>query len=244
LTVYDTLSELIAALEGLITPDREKPRMTLGQLVFSNMLPKMAILVMVIVFWAIITSRQGQIVTVTAPVRMHGLSENLSLVRSAPEEVDVQLKSYSILTPLPSKLDIAADVDLSPVREGQTTIRIKSSDFRLPSGMVLSSVNPPSIKIVTDRKERRRVPVKVVLRGNLGRGTKGFTAVADPSTVEVEGPAAQVSRIEAVATEEIDAGQLLKGRDYSKNLLQPEKNISILRDESVSIRLVPREKLR
>lgn len=244
LTPYGTPSDLLAALDELIRPAAEKPRMTLGQIVFSNMLPKTAILLMVIAFWTIITSRQGQIVTVTAPVRMHGMPENLSLVRSSPEEVDVQLKSFSILTPMPSKLDIAADIDLSSVREGQSTIRIKHSDFRLPSGMELSSVTPPSVRIVTDRKERKRVPVKVVLRGSLGRGLKGYGVAVDPAMVEVEGPAAQVARIDAVATEEIDAGQLARGRDYHKNLLLPDKNISILREEPVSIRLVVRDKSR
>jgi diadenylate cyclase len=244
LTPYATPGDLIAALDELIKPAHEKTRMTLQQYLFSNMLPKAVILVMVIAFWILITSRQGQIVTVTAPVRMHGMPESLALVRSSPEEVDVQLKSFSILTPLPSKMDIAADIDLSTIGEGQSTISIKRSDFRLPSGMEMSSVNPPTIKIVTDRRERKRVPVKVVLRGSLGRGLKGYGVAAEPVSVEVEGPAAQLAHIEAIATEEIDAGQLAKGRDYRKNLLLPEKNITILSDEPVSIRLVAREKIR
>lgn len=244
LAIYATPSDLIAALEELIKPAHEKPRMTLSQHVFSNMLPKTSILLMVIAFWVLITSRQGQIVTVTAQVRMHGMPENLSLVRSSPEEVDVQLKSFSILTPMPSKLDIVADIDLSAVREGQSNIRIKQSDFRLPSGMEVSSVNPPSIKIATDRKERKRVPVRVVLRGSLGKGLKGYSVVADPPSVELEGPASQVTRIDAIATEEIDARQMAKGQDYRKNLLLPDKNITILREEPVSIKLVVRENRR
>ena len=170
------------------------------------------------------------------------MPENLSLVRSSPEEVDVQLKSFSILTPVSSKLDITADINLSEILEGQTTVRIKHSDFRLPSGMELSSVNPPSIKIFADRKERKRVPVKIVLRGGLARRLKGYGVAVEPAFVELEGPAAQVSRIEKIDTEEIDAGQLDKGQDYRKNLLLPEKNITILREEPVTIRLVMRNK--
>ncbi|ABL00245.1 diadenylate cyclase CdaA [Pelobacter propionicus] len=239
---YDTPGELIAALEGLFAPHLEKPHITHGLHLFSNLMPKTAILLIVATLWALISSRQGQIITVSAPVRLHGIPDRLALVRSAPEEVDVQLKSFSILTPLPSKLDISADIDLSSVRQGQANVRVKNTDFRLPSGMEVTSVTPSSIRVVTDRKERRRVPVRVALRRNTGHGLRGMKIVADPDWVEVEGPAAQVQRIDAVVTEEVDAGRLIRGQDYRRSLLPPDNNISVLRDEPVVVRLISREK--
>jgi uncharacterized protein (TIGR00159 family) len=237
-----TSVDLNALLEKLIEPTGERPLVTLRQRIFSNMLPKTAILLIVITFWALIATRQGQIITVSAPVRMHGIPENLALIRSSPEEVDLQLKSYSILTPLPSKMDVVADIDLSSIREGQTAVRIKNTDIKLPSGMVMSSVTPQLIKVTTDRKERRKVAVRLTLRGSMPRGLSGFVAVADPAMVEVEGPASQVSRIGSVSTEEIDAARLEKGTEYSRNLLPPQNSIEILRDEPVTIRLAMRRK--
>jgi uncharacterized protein (TIGR00159 family) len=236
--------ELVAALEQRVSPVREKTRMTVRQKLFSNLLPKTAILLIVTAFWALITSRQGQITTVTAPVRLQGLSDELSLVRNVPEEVEVQLKSFSSLTPAPDKLDIFASVDLSGVREGQVTVRIKNSAFSLPSGMVVSSVTPPSIKVVTEKKMRKTVPVKVTLKGTLAAGMGGYQAVSDPASVEVEGPAGQVSRIESVATEEIDAGRLARDKEYRKNLLLPSKKVTLLHDEPVVIKVVSRRKKR
>jgi uncharacterized protein (TIGR00159 family) len=237
-----TPGELITILEGLFDPHSDNPRMTSGWRLFGNLMPKVAILLMVTVFWALISSRQGQIITVTAPVRLRGIPDRLALVRSAPEEVDVQLKSYSFLTPLPSKLDISADVDLSSIREGQSNVRIKSSDFRLPSGMEMTAVTPPTIRVVVDRKERRRVPVRVALRRSNGRSIRGGEIVPDPAWVEVEGPAGQVQRVDAVATEEVDVGRLLKGQECRRSLLPPDNNITVLRDEPVVIRVVPRGK--
>jgi uncharacterized protein (TIGR00159 family) len=236
--------ELVAALEQRVTPVREKTTTTLRQKLFSNLLPKTALLIIVTAFWALITSRQGQITTVTAPVRLQGVSDELALVRSYPEEVEVQLKSFSSLTPAPAKLDISANVDLSGVREGTATVRIKNSDFSLPSGMVVSSVTPSSVKVVTERKVRKTVPVRVIVKGALAAGAGGYDVVSDPATVEVEGPAGQVSRVESVATEEIDAGRLAKGKEYQKNLLLPSKKVTLLRDEPVVIKVVSRRKSR
>jgi hypothetical protein len=235
-------AELVAALEQRVSPVNKKPSLTLRQKLFSNMLPKTALLLIVSAFWALITSRQGQITTVTAPVRLQGVSDELVLVRSFPEEVEVQLKSFSSLNPAPAKLDISANIDLSGVHEGQSTVRIKNSDFSLPSGMVVSSVTPSSIKVVTEKKVRKVVPVRVILKGAFSAGLSGYEAVSSPTAVEVEGPAGQVSRIESVATEEIDAGRLVRDREYRKNLILPPKKVTLLHDESVVIKVVSRRK--
>jgi diadenylate cyclase len=237
-------AELVAALEQRVSPIREKTSMTWRQKLFSNLLPKTALLLIVTAFWALITSRQGQITTVTAPVRLQGVSDELVLVRSFPEEVDVQLKSFSSLTPAPAKLDISATIDLSGVREGAATVRIKNSDFSLPSGMVVTSVTPSSIKVVTEKKMRKTVPVRVQLKGALASGLGGYEAISDPQTIDVVGPAGQVSRIESVATEEIDAGRLARNKEYRKNLLLPSKMVTLLYDEPVLIKVVPRRKRR
>ncbi|MDR3580912.1 MAG: diadenylate cyclase CdaA [Oryzomonas sp.] len=236
--------ELVTILENLISPDKERPHVTLMQWLFSDLLAKTAVLLIVMAFWALITSRQGAIATVTAPVRLHGIPQNLVLMRSSPEEVEVQVKSFSTLTPTPAKLDIAADVDLSEVREGQAIVRIRNSDFTLPSGMVVGSVNPSSIRIVTEKKVRKTVPVRCVVRGKMPRGLEGYQLVASPASLEVEGPAGQISRLESVATEEVDAGKLLKGKEYQKNLLPLPKNVTVLRDEPLTLKLVSRHSAR
>lgn len=238
LQVIESPGELIAMLERLITPVHERQSLLPHAHFFSNLLPKTAILLVVITFWALITSRQGQIITVTAPVRMHGISDRLALVRNSPEELEVQLKSFSSLTPVPSKLDIAADIDLSTVREGQATIIVKNSDFKLPSGMEVAAITPSSVKIVTERKERKRVPVKIALRGAAGRGE----VIAEPNSVEIEGPVSRLGRIDRVVTEDVDAVQLRKGQEYQKNLLSPDASVTILRDEPIIIRLSVRKK--
>ncbi len=230
-------ADLVAALEQRITQVREKTTLTLRQRYFSNLLPKAALLLMVTAFWALITSRQGQITTVMAPVRLHGIADELILVKSAPEEVEVQLKSFSSLTPTPAKLDISANVDLSGVREGQAQVRIKHTDFQLPSGMTVSSVTPAQIRVTVERKARKTVPVRVSLKGGGAAGIQEDDVVPEPDQVEVEGPVSQLSRMESIPTEAIDAARLVRGRLYEKSLLLPSKKVTLLRDEPVTIRV-------
>lgn len=237
-----TPTELIMALDELFRSETESPRITLRQRFFSNMLPKVLLLMGVCVFWVLITTRQGQITTVTAPVRLHGVPDDIFLLRTLPEDVTVQIKALSSLAPPPSKLDLTAEIDASGIREGTTAIRVSTTDITAPSGMIVTSVSPSTIRFSAERKVRKNVPVKVILKGRLPSGLAAWHIVCEPRTVDIEGPASQVSPIVSVTTEEIDAVRLKRGEEYLKNLRAPEKQVSILRDTPVTIRLSTRDK--
>ncbi len=238
----DTPSELIKALDDLLRGETERPRITLRHRLFSNLLPKASLLLGVCIFWVLITTRQGQITTVTAPVRLHTVPDNVVLIRTEPEEVTVQIKAMSSLTPPPSKLDLTAEIDASKISAGATTIRVNHDDIVAPSGMRITSVSPSSIRVSAEQKLRRSVPIKVALKGKLPTGASSINITSEPSSVEIEGPASQVSQILSVATESVDAARLEKGRDYLMHLRLPDKQVSILREAPVTIRFSPRNK--
>jgi hypothetical protein len=245
LRTVDTVDELITILGELISPvqDKSKSALTVPDTFFRNLVPKTAILLIVIVSWAMITNRQSQITTIAVPVMLHGIPEELSLIKSVPEEVDVQLKSFSSLAPAPAKLALRANLDLSEITEGQSILPIKNSDFKLPSGMSINAVTPAYIKIVTEKKISKMVPVRPNLRGALPDAKK-HQLIITPDKVQIEGPASQISRIDSISTEEIDASGLVKKGEYRKMLVLPMKRGVILSDETVVISLVSQKKSR
>lgn len=237
-----TPTELIMALDDLLRSDVEIPRITVTQRLFSNLLPKVALLLGVCVFWVLITTRQGQITTVSAPVRLHGVPDGLVLLRTIPEDITVQVKSMSSLTPPPSKLDLTADIDVSKIIEGTTPLRVNHANITAPSGMTITSVSPSTVRVSAEKKLRKSIPVKVILKGKLPTGLSLKQVTSEPGMVDIEGPASQVSQTTYIATEDIDAGQLKKGKEYQKNLRLPEKQITVLRDTPVTIKLSVRSK--
>ena len=240
--IMSTPTELIMALDELLRNEIERPRVTMQQRLFSNLLPKVSLLLGVCVFWGLVTTRQGQITTVTVPVRLHGVPDSLVLLRTLPEDVTVQIKAMSSLAPPPSKLDLTAEIDASKIAEGTTAIRVNHSTVTAPSGMTITSVSPSSVRVYAEKKVRKSVPIKIIIKGRLPSGQSSFYVTSEPSSVNIEGPASQVSQILSVATEDIDASQLEKGKEYLKNLRLPEKQVSVLRETPVTIKLSVRGK--
>ena len=233
----NTPAELIMALDDLLRSEKEKPHIPVRQRFFSNILPKAFILLAVCVFWALITTRQGNITTVTAPVRLHGVPDGIVLLNAVPEDVTVQIKAMSSLAPAPSKLDLTAEIDASGIADGISSLRVNHANIVVPSGMTITSISPSSIRVTAEKKMHKNVPVKISLRGRLSPAKTHLRVTSEPDYVEIEGPASQVSKIVSVSTEEIDASQLKKGKEYLKSLRPPEKRVSILRDTPVTIRL-------
>ncbi|WP_026841494.1 diadenylate cyclase CdaA [Citrifermentans bremense] len=148
-------AQLHEKLTSLLQPlSPEEQRVGLKSRLFANLWPKVAILCMVVVCWLLITFRQGEILTITAPVTFHNLPDALTLTRSYPDQVDLQLKSFSNLVS-PKQLDIVVDLDLSKVKEGNNNIQISKELIKLPPGVVVVNMDRSLIRVTAERKPLR-----------------------------------------------------------------------------------------
>ena len=146
-------AQLHERLTSLLQPlSKEAQRVCIKSRLFANFWPKVAIFCVVAVSWLLITFRQGEILTVTAPVTFHNLPETLSLSRSYPDEIDLQLKAFSNLVASPKQLDIVVDLDLSKVREGNNNIPISKEQIKLPPGVVVVSLERSVVRVTAERK--------------------------------------------------------------------------------------------
>jgi uncharacterized protein (TIGR00159 family) len=231
----ELLSEELHALLAHTAPEAVK--ISVRRRFFSNLWPKLITFLLVSVCWLIITAKQGEIVTVTAPVKFHNLPEGLALVKTSPEDVEVQLKAFSGLVPSPKQLDIEADVNLAKVREGINQLAIKSADFQPPLGMMVTAINPSVVKVTMEMKVRKTLPIKVKTSGKLPARLSFRKIKVDPPVVEVEGPQHVMERLDSIETEEINLSVIQRGTVLEKRLLAPAPQVKLLREAPVKVRV-------
>jgi diadenylate cyclase len=146
-------AELHERLSSLLLPlSREAQRVKMKTRLFRNFWPKLAVLGLVLVSWLLITFRQGDILTVSAPIKFHNLPETLVMSRSYPDEVELRLKAYSNLVGSSRDLNVVVDLDLAKMKAGGNSIVIRKEDIKLPAGVVVDSIDHPQIRVVLDRK--------------------------------------------------------------------------------------------
>ena len=239
LTRIHTPEELSAKLNMLLVPlDHEVVRASVKQRIFSDLRPKLITLLLVLLSWLVITGRQGGIITLTAPIKFHNLSDNLVFIKSVPEEVEVQVKALSKLIPSPKQLEVVADVDLEKMREGTNRVAIKNEELQLPLGVMVSSISPSVIRVNIEKKVRKTLQVRVRTQGQLPSGLHLRKIIVDPTTVIAEGPEHALSRLVSVDTEEIDLAGIRRNVALEKRLVESAPQVTLNSAEPVKIQLV------
>lgn len=151
--LYDRLNTLLSPLA------REAMRPTFTTRLLSNFWPKLMVLLLVLACWLLVTLRQGDILSISAPIRFHNLPDNLFLTRSAPDEVELQLKTFSNLIASPRQLDdVVVDLDLSRIKEGGNTLTIRKEDIKLPPGVVVAGMDRSTVRVTADKRPRKPQP--------------------------------------------------------------------------------------
>lgn len=154
-------AELHERLSSLLLPlSHEAQGVGMKTRLLRNFWPKLGVLILVLVSWLLITFRQGEILTVTAPIKFHNLPDSLVLTRSTPEEVDLQLKAFSNLVGSPRDLNVVVDLDLSKLKEGGNSVAIRKDDIKLPPGVVVDSIERTQVRVTAERKVRKDGTVK------------------------------------------------------------------------------------
>jgi uncharacterized protein (TIGR00159 family) len=230
--LHERLNSLLAP------PSQESGKITLKQRLFSNLWPKLATVLLVLVCWMLITVRQAGIITVTAPIKFHNLPDDLALTKVVPEEVEVQLKVFSNLVPSPKQMDIVADLDLSKIREGASNLAIRNDDFKLPPGVVIAGLNRSVVKVTADRKVRKQLVVRVRTVGRLPGRQRLRSLKAEPPTVMVEGAAHILEQLELLQTEDVDLAGVSQSTVLERQVLSPAPQVKVLLDNPVKVRVV------
>lgn len=215
----------------------EKKRLPLRQALLRNTVPKAVTLLLVLTCWLLINSRPGGLQTVSAAVKFHNLPENLVLTDDLPAEVEVQVKVLSTIFLSSGKLDVAADLDLSKIREGNNSLAVDSRFFKLPLGVTVSRVTPATLKIVAEKKVRKELPVVVRTEGKPRRGYFLKSARPEPARVTVEGAESMLARYSQVATEAVNLNGLAGNREVDVALLPLSPQLKVVRGGPVRVQL-------
>ena len=234
----ESTAELSVALSTLLAQHGELvAEANNGKGWLRDLRTKAAVFLAVMFVWLVISVKQGEIITVTAPVRFKNLPEKLSLQKSFPEELDVQLKVLSSLIPSPKQLDLSAEIDLANVHEGVNQVALRNEDIRLPVGLKITQIRPTVVKVTVAKKVRRQLPVRVVTHGSLPGRLHLKRQVVEPSVVTVEGPEQVLNQLEGLQVEDIDLTSVRQSMTVERALVLPSSQIKPLGVAAVKVRL-------
>lgn len=140
--------------------------------------------------------------TLNIPVEYIKKPANLYFKAGQPRFVKVAVRGRDEFLKF-STTGIKAEVNLANARSGDASYPLLFDTRQLPERVELAS-KPDSLSVGLEKGATRVVPVRVSLTGNVDAAFRVLRASATPQQLEVDGPEAVISGLQALETDPVD----------------------------------------
>jgi uncharacterized protein (TIGR00159 family) len=119
--------------------------------------------------------------------------------------------------------NLVISLDLAQPREGTVELPIASEQVVGAESLTVTDIEPKSVRLEAYRVSAYTLPVRVRLRNELPGGLRLARVEAQPAQIQVQAPAAQQGRLEAIETEAVDLSRLDRTKTFRLHLELPPR---------------------
>ena len=153
--------------------------------------------------WFTVAGEQNVERTMRVPLELRHMPAHLEILGDPPTTIDVRLLGSSALLGRLDPGDVVAMLDLASARPGSRLFHIRTEEVRVPFGVSVQQLTPPTIALELENSARRRIPVQPAIEGEPAPGFVAGKVTSDPDSVEVVGPESHVAGLLAATTEPV-----------------------------------------
>jgi YbbR domain-containing protein len=165
---------------------------------------KMVSIALAALLWLIVSGEQIVERSLRVPLEFTNLPARLEVVGDPPDMVEVRVRGSSGGLSRIAAGEIVAVMDLRAARAGERLFHLSRADVRSPFGIEVVQVAPSNVSIRFEPSVTKRVPIAPAVQGEPAPGFVVGTISAQPSTVEVVGPAGALRALTEAITEPVN----------------------------------------
>lgn len=191
--------------------------------------------------WLVVSGEQLVERSLRIPLEFTNLPARLEVVGEPPDVVEVRLRGSSGALSRIATGELVAVMDLRAARAGQRLFHLASSDVRAPFGIDVLQVTPSSVSIRFEPSVSKRVPISTAVEGEPAPGFAVGTVSAEPSTVEVTGPAGALTALTEAITEPVNVAGASGPVTETVTVGSPDPSVRLPSPQStrVTVNVVP-----
>lgn len=170
---------------------------------FANLPLKVVSLVVAVVLWLAVAGQSVVERNIRVPLEFRNVPPGMEIVGDAPGAVDVRLRGSSGNLARVVQGDVVAALDLAAARPGTRLFNLQASEVRVPFGVDVVQVTPPTVSLDFEYSGQKVLPVSPVIEGDPEPGFVVGRITTSPATVEVFGPVGRLEAVSAATTEPV-----------------------------------------
>lgn len=141
--------------------------------------------------------------TLRVPLEFQRMPPGLEIVGDVPAGVDVRVRGASGLLGRLEAGEVVAVLDLEGVRPGSRLFHLLTDEVRVPFGLKVTQVSPPTVALEFERSGTKIVRVIPDVEGEPAPGYVVARVSAEPSAIEVVGPESRLKLLTEATTETV-----------------------------------------
>lgn len=193
---------------------------------FSKNLGAKAISFMIaVLLWFVVLGSRTVEVNKDVPIEIT-TAEDVLIANEVPDRVSFKLAGpKAFLRTILDRRDPPIRVNLSAERPGNVTYRFFSDNIRLPIGVKVLSIQPASTVIRLENVRKKKIPIRLDLRGELPEGYRLTSAETVPPEIQVKGARTAVSDLKEIMSLPVDISELRQGIEQEVPLDMARYNV-------------------
>ncbi len=156
-----------------------------------------------ILLWLVVSGDETVERGLRVPLEFQQFPASLEMIGDAPALVDVRVRGASSTLSRLGPGDIVAQLDLRSARAGRRLYQITPEQVRVPFGVQVVQVAPPTVPLSFETSTSKLVPVAPAVEGDPAPGFVVGKVAVNPAVVEVVGPQSAVERVTEAVTEPV-----------------------------------------
>lgn len=169
----------------------------------ANLPLKIVSLLIAGVLWMAVAGQITVERNIRVPLEYQNVPPGMEIVGDPPGEVDVRMRGSSGNLARVVQGDVVAALDLTHARPGTRIFNLQAREVRVPFGVEVVQVTPPTVSLEFERAGQKVVPVSPVVEGDPASGFVVGRITTSPATVEVLGPLSRLEQLREATTEPV-----------------------------------------
>ena len=207
----------------------------LRKYIFNNLWLKLVALVLAVLLWWAIAHDPTVEALITAPLEFHHAPENLEMSVEGPTDVTVRVRGPERTVRSLTPADVQAIVDLTGARAGERTFDLTAKQVHLPDAVEVVQIQPSQVRLTFDRSATRTVEVRPRVIGSLVTGYHIANVTADPSTINIVGPARRVDDAGEAITDPVDATGVVGSATFTTHAYVADPLVRVQKPEAIHV---------
>jgi len=208
---------------------------SLRNLLLKDFWLKLASLFLALAIWAYAVSRGDSEMGVVVPLELRNIPPGLVVVGDVVSTVELRLKGQERILKRLAPDQVSVFIDLENAGPGKAVYHLTVQNVRLPANVFVTRITPSVIQLQLDSLQRRRVPIRAVVRGKPAPGYGLGSVRVAPRDVLLEGSRRALKGLRVLLTQPVDV-------TGAKTTVQQQVPLRLPETETLRVveRIVPR----